>query len=1526
MRRILKSFLLPLLCALPALAQHPNVERGFAPGQSFQVGDVDHVNLFNGSLVITLPMGPSYPVGGGFSYGLSLIYSSNLWDFRVGDGGEVPLPNRFSNAGLGWRLSLGRFYNWDDAANDRGRNLYLGPDGVEHWLYETLHAGDAEDPGDGAQPYQQSVLYTRDGSYLRAVKTASGWTVEFPSGEQHFFDATGRLLKMTDRFNNYVTVSYGAGVWTLTDNHLRAQKIYFQSLPYGGVGETAEMIDRVEVTAFGGVTTTYDLSYTQATIRRACAVNAPQATVQLLASIQLPDGSLYQMPDYVTSSTADCRMSGVISKMTLPTLASLEWTWQRYQFPTESAKPSWQYSAGVATRTVRRPDGVVQGSWTYQTSLTPGTVLTDQPKELVNAVIDPLGHRTVNYFSVYPRGGLPGNWSSYDYALPFTRFTGDGTGRFLSTRIYNAAGQLLRSTYVRYEADQQWSSVELQDKNNLNRREASRRTVYEDDAGKYADVTQTQFDGLGHYRRSEAAGNFGSGNTKVNWVGYNSNQGTYELDANGLPKPGFTMIPSSGLWILGKYWDRVVSDGSSSEQDLNCFDGTTGFLLARRFLKTSGQMVETDVLVRYEKDSFGNVTAEDFYGGDSGGLSTTAACAPATSQYRLVHTWQYGALATSKYDTAPFYSVKRTIDQNTGLPSEDYDTADLKTSYEYDSIGRRTWEMPGTGQGGWTEYVYSRALSASDLADVLIRRRANGSKAAQVLSQSQILFDGLGRVSREQRKLPDGTWSIRETLYDDAGNKASVSEEQVNNPTSKTQFLNYDPFGRPGIIRPPDGTAHDITLSYAGVRSVSRTVKIGTAYNASTGAVTESSATTTEVYDRQGRLVTVTEPSGAANGNVTTTYGYDARDRLRSVSTTATVSGTSVTQTRSFTYDGLGFLRSETHPEKGTSGNGTISYGNYDARGHFRSKTDVDTTLTYVYDRAERLTQVKRSNGTVLKNFVYDTCTGTNNWCNGKLVKAERTNFPRIGTTTYTVVMGETYTYGGRDGRVSQRDTQMTLNGTASESFTQTFTYYHLGQPQTIGYPQCTHTGCAGTAAAAARTVQNTFSEGLLSSVKVGTLTYGTLSYHPNLLVNQVTHANGVVETQSLDPNNMARPSSFTAKLGTTTLWSSGPYAYDGAGNVTKTGSAWYLYDKVSRLLSANLYDGTTGAGTLKTQSYTFDPFGNMTAIGGTSARNTPTSATTNRLTGTGIVYDARGNLTNWNGAVYEIDDFNLMHHMTSGAEEWLYAYTADDERIWMKKIGTGIAKWTVRDLEGKVLREYGQDTTGWTITEDYLYRNGQLLAGETPTGRKHYHLDHLGTPRLITNPSGQTLAYHLYYPFGEEATTFNQDTERMKFTGHERDLASTAGAGDDLDYMHARFCSPVTGRFLSVDPKLSVRTAMATPQRWNRYVYGLSNPVKMVDPNGKEALVFIVAASNQNFPQSAFGHAAIYVKSGSKAEGISYGGDPPSFEKGVKGFVESYTKQGREVKMYVLRTTPQQDQKMLSFMGKNPEERWRRS
>jgi RHS repeat-associated protein len=136
----------------------------------------------------------------------------------------------------------------------------------------------------------------------------------------------------------------------------------------------------------------------------------------------------------------------------------------------------------------------------------------------------------------------------------------------------------------------------------------------------------------------------------------------------------------------------------------------------------------------------------------------------------------------------------------------------------------------------------------------------------------------------------------------------------------------------------------------------------------------------------------------------------------------------------------------------------------------------------------------------------------------------------------------------------------------------------------------------------------------------------------------------------------------------------------------------------------------------------------------------------------------------------------------------------------------------------------------------DYVWRGGKLFASRsTQGGARHFALDHLGTVRLVTDDFGLVAERHAYFPFGEEATV-NTSAEPMRFTGHERDLQSTpADAADDLDYMHARFNSPLTGRFLAVDAHAGTASA---PQSWNRYAYGRANPLKLVDPTGNDVIL----------------------------------------------------------------------------------------
>ncbi len=1431
---------------------HPGIERGFAADRLYQFGDLESINPLNGNLVLRIPIGGEYPAGGSLAYNFTLSYNAKLWDFREvfvgGDPYNEAVPNQQSNAGFGWMMHLGRLIPPTDPWNPGGGTwVYESPDGGTHSFLTTLH-GEAD-----TAPGEATTFYTRDSTYLRMRDLGGGLReVDFPDGSIQQFAADGKLIQIRDRFNNLISVTYPSATLTrFTDAYGRVQNVVLRAFTYDGA--TKYMVDRVELTAFGTQTSTYTFGYTSMVVGRgdSCLFrpnpnSSSTVTLPMLTSITLPDGSTYQMRYYTDNPDLSCR-EGVISALTLPTLGKMEWSYQVFRLPAEGCSPlGYNRSPGVKTKIHKDAAGVELGRWEYTQTLSqppPYDIsicfegFNPPPEESKTTVVSPLKDKTHYYFSVWPNlDNTPTGFTSAELGLPFTRFQSSG-GRFLSTQTEDcdAAGAncvLKRSTYVSYEMDP-IAPLGYLGSINRNRRLAGDRTVYHDDGGVISENTYSSFDGLGHYRQGASGGTFGAGDVRTVFTNYNPGVGTFPS--------AFTMLATTAPWVLGTSTYEDVSEGGVTARVETCFDAATGFLRRSRTLKNGTVASSTDVVSLFTPDARGHVAREQHYGGDVQAVGTGALCTfglPATDQFRLDHTYQNGSLATSRWvdgagTALSFTSVQRTIDLRTGMVASSTDAAGLTTDYEYDAMGRLTWSKPASGHGGWTESVYTRATGATALATLQIRRRGNGSKTAAVLAESLARFDGFGRLWREEELMPAGVWAVRETLYNALGWRASVSEIQTGNPNRRSEFLNYDPFGRPGIIRPADGSGHDVTLTYAGARSITSTFKVGTTFNAGTGNVDKTTVTTIGEFDRQGRTWKVTEPGGPNGELVTTRYEYDVGSRLSRVCALP-VSGV-CGQERIFTYDRRGFLTSERLPEKGAAGNGTVSYSGYNALGKTGRTIDGPSDLTYNYDRAGRLTLIRETGGTQrpLKDYVYGTTSAGGNWKNGQLEKASRYNYRLLGTIEYTGKLEEIYTYAGSDGRISRRDTNFLINGTLSDSFFQTFTYTPLGEHASLGYPQC-----VGCNAPAARTVSFTNTNGRLTAVPGFA---SAITYHPNGLYNQITHANGVVVTQANDPNSMLRPASINARLGTTTLWNTGTYSYDGAGNVLKMGTAWFEYWKGSRVKTGTLFSGATGTGTQLQQRYTYDGQGNMTSVTtqvGTATgtlRNTPTSATTNRLTA-GATYDASGSMTSWNGATYKYDALGQLERMTNGTEDWVYVYTADDERVFsLKAGGTRYNRWTLRDLEGRVLREYLQvgDPAVWNVERDHVYRDGQLLAGVTPTGTVHYALDHLGSPRLVTNAAGATLAYHALYPFGEEATSPTQDTERMKFTVHERDLNATTGANpaaDDLDYMHARFYNPQLARFLAADP---VGGDPRVPQSWNGYSYVLNNPLRFIDPDG---------------------------------------------------------------------------------------------
>jgi RHS repeat-associated protein len=322
-----------------------------------------------------------------------------------------------------------------------------------------------------------------------------------------------------------------------------------------------------------------------------------------------------------------------------------------------------------------------------------------------------------------------------------------------------------------------------------------------------------------------------------------------------------------------------------------------------------------------------------------------------------------------------------------------------------------------------------------------------------------------------------------------------------------------------------------------------------------------------------------------------------------------------------------------------------------------------------------------------------------------------------------------------------------------------------------------------------------------------------------------------------------------------TTQWTTGAYSYDGSGNVRSITRSpadvdEYTYDAFGRVTKGTVRGGHA-------QEYTYDAFGNLLTIttdGNTGAVRRPCVGANNQLlpsssAGCNVTasYDSAGRMLSHSlpSGTYVYDSVDMITQSTiatdAGQRKALHLYTASDERVASIELDASTTpvrrEYTVRDAASRVLRRFKQEgTTPVRWDEDYIYRGSQLLAAEVGTAdrTRHFHVDHLGTPRLITGNGGVKISLHDYYPFGEEVTA--PGDERLKFTGHERDAKT-------LDYMHARYYSPVWGRFLSVDPLLDVQRAMRTPQLWNRYSYVLNNPINRIDPDGRADVASEVAS-----------------------------------------------------------------------------------
>jgi RHS repeat-associated protein len=373
-----------------------------------------------------------------------------------------------------------------------------------------------------------------------------------------------------------------------------------------------------------------------------------------------------------------------------------------------------------------------------------------------------------------------------------------------------------------------------------------------------------------------------------------------------------------------------------------------------------------------------------------------------------------------------------------------------------------------------------------------------------------------------------------------------------------------------------------------------------------------------------------------------------------------------------------------------------------------------------------------------------------------------------------------------------------------------------------------------------------------------------SITYHASGVPNTVPHANGTREIWGADAYKLPRPSSISVLNNSNVmLWSSGAYTYDGSGNITQIGDSTathtnYTYDAFNRLTGWNTSnpDGSynlTGVGydaygNWLHNAFSFcGPNGPIRRCGGSSVVAAQLVGTTNHYVGVG--YDDAGNVTSDGSFDYArtftYDSTGMLMRAAIRGHDYRFLYTAAGERIAIVERVTGAdniirnkTTFTLRGSGNQLLSTWVSDayTNALAWTEDDIWRGAHLLARETPSGTQHYSLDHVGSPRLITNASGLQVGTQEYAPFGIGGTT---GSGMLQFTAQERDAANVAGGEYGMpDYFHARYYDANRGRFVSVDPSLNLKGAMTYPQSWNRYAYVENNPLNLTDPDGRNASV----------------------------------------------------------------------------------------
>ena len=586
------------------------------------------------------------------------------------------------------------------------------------------------------------------------------------------------------------------------------------------------------------------------------------------------------------------------------------------------------------------------------------------------------------------------------------------------------------------------------------------------------------------------------------------------------------------------------------------------------------------------------------------------------------------------------------------------------------------------------------------------------------------------------------------------------------------------------------------------------------------------------VYDDYGRLCFVLQPMYQTTANVSLyafqyrynnrglciwkklpgaehiLYEYDGADRL--VFSQDGVQRTSGKWTF-YVYDNLNRLVQQgENTSKAVSASGVYLQNYYDNYTSFREALPVSERSQYPDDTSGyskgsltgTVMNVFGSGEKIYTAYYYDA--------KGRVRKTIENNLLGGYNTTET-----TYTFTDQPATVTLTHT---ANGKATQTEVYTYTYDHSDRISSV-----THKLNSGsTVTLASYTYDN---KGRMATKKLHGSSSNQLTYAYNIR-SWLTGISSSKFTQNLTYNNGS--TGFNGNI-TGMNWTANgsshsySFTYDNMNRMLNAthGTGAYTekvtgYDKNGNIIGLQRYNSSL----IDNLTYTYS--GNqLTKVEDATGNNT--GFTDGSHTNGEYTYDNNGNLTkDLNKGITNIsyNVLSLPQVVTfSNGNTITYLYNADGRKLRTIHVISGTA--TTTDYCGNVIYENG--TQKLLLTEE-----GYIDLANSNT--YYYYLkDHQGNNRVVVSSSGTVMETNHYYPFGSVFST-STNVQPYKYNGKELD---TKNGLNWYDY-GARHYDAALGRWFVADP-LSNNHYGISP-----YSYCLNNPMKYIDPDGKDVRIAI--------------------------------------------------------------------------------------